>query len=100
MRGDHVRFGFIVWGTPVSEDARVFEDDERFWVGCGLSFDESMIIIESSSKTTSEVSHLLVDDIDSTSANSDSRSRRFKAFIPRCEGVEYDVELCTFRRYG
>lgn len=85
-------------GTPVSEDARVFrEDDERFWVGCGLSFDESMIIIESSSKTTSEVSHLLVDDIEALLLpSSDSRSRRFEAFIPRCEGVEYDVSFARF----
>ncbi|OTA26258.1 S9 family peptidase [Alloscardovia macacae] len=86
-----------------ADDRCVFtEPDERFWMGAGLSFDESMIIIESSSKTTSEVLHLpvadipglLVEDADSADA------RRFTPFIARKEGVEYDVTFARFEGCG
>lgn len=74
-------------GTPVSDDQCVWhEADERFWVGVGLSFDERHIIIGSSSKTTSEVLLLSVDNPEGD----------FIPFIPRHEGIEYDVSFSRF----
>lgn len=43
-------------GTSADQDVMVYqEDDERFWVGLGLSYDESAMLIATGSKTTSEV---------------------------------------------
>ncbi len=51
---------YRVWrhviGTPTGDDAIVFEEpDERFWVGVGLTRSEKFVLIEASSKITSEV---------------------------------------------
>lgn len=74
-------------GTPVADDVEVFrEDDERFWVGVGLSFDERMVVIGTGSKTTSEVLMLPVD----------TPTGEFKPFIARQEGIEYDVSFACF----
>ncbi|MDF7663402.1 S9 family peptidase [Bifidobacterium sp. ESL0763] len=74
-------------GTPVAEDVEVFrEPDERFFVRVGMSFDERHIVIGSFSKTTSEVLML-------PAATPDGE---FRAFIPRREGVEYDVSFARF----
>ncbi|PWG60562.1 S9 family peptidase [Bifidobacterium catulorum] len=86
---------YCVWrhrvGTDASEDVEVYSDsDERFWVGVGMSFDERHIIIESSSKTTSEVLMLPVEDPEGT----------FEPFIKRVEGVEYDVSFARFEDEG
>ncbi|WEV73241.1 prolyl oligopeptidase family serine peptidase [Bifidobacterium sp. ESL0790] len=78
-------------GAPVGEDVEVFlEPDERFWVGVGMSFDERHIVIGSSSKTTSEVLMLPVETPDG----------EFRAFIPRQEGIEYDVSFARFEGAG
>ncbi|MFD0704299.1 S9 family peptidase [Alloscardovia venturai] len=89
-------------GTTVDEDTMVWrEEDERFWVGAGLSFDEQRIIVETSSKTTSEVLHLAVEDIPGLLlADDDPRARRFEPFIPRRDGVEYDVSFARFEGMG
>ena len=74
-------------GTDPELDEEVFhEQDERFWVGAGLSFDETRMVIGTSSKTTSEVLLLNVDDPTGV----------FRAFIPSQEGVEYDVGFSRF----
>lgn len=78
-------------GTPVADDVEVFhEGDARFWVGVGLSFDERNVVIGTSSKTTSEVLMLPVDQPEG----------EFRAFIARREGVEYDVSFACFEGAG
>ncbi|WEV59347.1 prolyl oligopeptidase family serine peptidase [Bifidobacterium sp. ESL0728] len=78
-------------GTSVEKDVEVFrETDERFWIGVGLSFDERNMVIGCSSKTTSEVLILPVDDPEG----------EFRAFIPRQEGIEYDVSFARFEGGG
>ncbi|WEV69098.1 prolyl oligopeptidase family serine peptidase [Bifidobacterium sp. ESL0775] len=78
-------------GTSVDEDVEVFhERDEKFWVGVGTSFDERNVVIGTSSKTTGEVLTLPVDDPEG----------EFRAFIPRQEGIEYDVSFARFEGAG
>ena len=78
-------------GTPIDEDVEVFrEHDERFWAGVGMSFDERSIVIGTGSKTTTEVLMLPVD----------TPEGEFKAFIPREDGVEYDVSFACFEGAG
>ena len=78
-------------GRPVEEDACVYrEDDERFWVGVGLSYDERNVVIGTGSKTTTEVLMLPVSDPEG----------EFRAFIPRRDGVEYDVSFACFEQAG
>ncbi|WP_033491566.1 S9 family peptidase [Bifidobacterium coryneforme] len=78
-------------GQPRDEDVRVFEEpDQRFWVGLGLSFDEASLMIGSSSKTTSEVLMLSLED----------PTGDFVPFIPRQDGVEYDVSLSRLEGAG
>nr|WP_205752141.1 S9 family peptidase [Cryptosporangium phraense] len=70
-------------GTPADQDTVVFEEpDERFWVGVGLSRSEAYIVVQTSSKTTSEV-HVL-----------DARTPRddLQLIAPRRDGVEYSVD--------
>ncbi|WBU38362.1 S9 family peptidase [Homoserinibacter sp. YIM 151385] len=65
------------------EDAVVLrEDDERYWVGAGLTRSRRYIVVELGSKITSEV-HL----IDAAEPTGDPA-----VVWPRREGVEYDVE--------
>ncbi len=74
-------------GTPVSDDVEVFrEDDERFWLDVGVSFDEHNLVIGAGSKTTTEVLMLPVD----------TPEGEFRAFIPRETDVEYDVSFTRF----
>lgn len=78
-------------GTAVADDVDVYrEDDERFWAGIGVSFDERHLVIGTGSKTTSEVLMLPVSDPEG----------EFTPFIPRKEGVEYDVSFATFEGAG
>ncbi len=78
-------------GTPVEQDVEVYrEEDERFWVGIGLSFDERNIVIGTGSKTTTEV--LLL--------SSENPEGEFHAFIPRETDVEYDVSFACFEGAG
>lgn len=74
-------------GTSVEDDVEVYhEQDERFWVGVGLSFDERNIVIGTGSKTTTEVLMLPIEN----------PTGQFQAFIPRQEGIEYDVSFARF----
>ena len=78
-------------GTPVTDDVEVYhEQDERFWVGIGLSFDERNLVIGTGSKTTTEVLLLSTDDPEG----------EFRAFIPREQDVEYDVSFSRFEGAG
>jgi oligopeptidase B len=79
---------YAIWrhrvGTDVASDVEAWrEDDERFWVSVGLSFDERLFVINSSSKNTSEVLMLSVDDPEGA----------FVPVIRRHEGVEYDISF-------
>ncbi|WP_035857230.1 S9 family peptidase [Cryptosporangium arvum] len=70
-------------GTPAENDTMVFEEpDERFWVGVGLARSEAYVIIQASSKTTSEVRVL-----DATAPNAEPR-----LIAARRDGVEYSVD--------
>lgn len=74
-------------GAPVETDVEVFrEEDERFWVGVSLSFDERNVVIGTGSKTTTEVWMLPVDEPEG----------EFSVFIPRRAGIEYDVSFACF----
>ncbi|WP_281667396.1 S9 family peptidase [Parascardovia denticolens] len=74
-------------GTPASDDVEVYhEGDERFWCSVGLSFDESLIVIETGSKTTNEVLFLDVENPEGA----------FMPFISRKDEVEYDVAFAKF----
>lgn len=74
-------------GDDLSQDVEVYhEQDERFWCGVGLSFDESLIVIETASKTTSEVLFL----------ESSHPLGEFSVFIPRADDIEYDVSFAKF----
>ncbi|MFI5839535.1 S9 family peptidase [Catenuloplanes sp. NPDC051500] len=78
---------YRVWrhviGTPATDDVIVFEEpDERFWVGAGLTRSEKFILIEASSKITSEVRAI--------PAHAPLSEPVLVA--PRRQGVEYSVE--------
>lgn len=78
-------------GTAREKDVCVYrEDDEHFWVGVGISFDEQHIVISTGSKTTSEVWMLDASDPEG----------EFQPFIRREEGVEYDVSFARFEGAG
>jgi len=78
---------YRVWrhviGSPASEDALVFqEDDEKFNVGVGLSRSERYLMIGTSSSLTSEIRLL----------DAANPVGEFRVVAPRRPGVEYDVE--------
>ncbi len=82
---------YSIWrhrvGTDSSQDQEAWhENDEKFWAGVGISFDETQIVIETSSKTSCEVLML-----DVTNPQGE-----FKPFIERQENVEYDVSFAQF----
>lgn len=78
-------------GEPVERDVIVYEEhDEKFWVGIGLSFDERNLVIGTGSKTTTEVLML----------PTATPEGEFQPFIPRQEGVEYDVSFAVFEHAG
>ncbi|MEJ3748361.1 S9 family peptidase [Actinomycetes bacterium KLBMP 9797] len=70
-------------GTPASDDVLVYqEDDERFWVGVGLTRSEKFIVIEAHSKITSEARVIPADNPTGEPA----------VIAPRRQGVEYSIE--------
>jgi oligopeptidase B len=86
VRPDAAQRPYQVWrhrlGTEPAEDELVYEDDdERFFVGVGLSLTERWVQISSSSKITTE-EHLIPAD-DPTAAP--------RVVEPREQGVEYEV---------
>ena len=78
---------YQVWrhtlGTPHSEDALVYQDDdERFNLGVGRTRDGKYIVVESSSHTTSEARVLAADD----------PAGSFAVIAPREDEHEYSVD--------
>ncbi|WP_238008319.1 S9 family peptidase [Dactylosporangium sp. AC04546] len=78
---------YRVWrhtiGTPSDDDVVVHEEaDERFWVGVELTRSERFILVDISSKVTSEV--LVIP--------ADAPTTPPVSIAPRRQGVEYSVE--------
>ena len=72
-----------VVGTPAADDVLLFqEDDERFFVGVGLTKSEQYVVLGIESKITSEVHVLPADDPLGT----------FRVVEPRRQGVEYHLD--------
>jgi oligopeptidase B len=72
-----------VIGTPSDQDVVLMQEpDERFWIGIELTRSERFLLIESSSKITSEVWYLPADEPLAEPA----------VIAPRRQGVEYSVE--------
>ncbi|MFE7869610.1 S9 family peptidase [Micromonospora humida] len=70
-------------GTPSGEDVVVhLEEDERFWVGVELTRSERFVLIDSTSKVTSEVRVIPADNPTGEPA----------VIAARRQGVEYSVE--------
>ncbi len=87
VRPDEAMRPWQVWrhqlGQGPEKDVLVFqEDDERFFVGIGLSRSEKRILIESASKTTSEAHWV----------DSSTPTDKPRVVLARQAGVEYDVE--------
>ncbi len=87
VRPDDAMRPYEVWrhvlGTPAGEDVRVLrEDDERFYVGVERTRSGRFILIDSSSKTTSEASFI----------PSDAPDAAPRVIAPRAPGHEYSVE--------
>ncbi|MFF4989078.1 S9 family peptidase [Streptosporangium saharense] len=70
-------------GTSTEEDVVVHqEDDERFWIGVGLTRSERYLVLSAGSKITSEV-HIL---------EADDPTGEFRLVRPRETGVEYGLD--------
>ncbi|GAA4368922.1 S9 family peptidase [Agromyces bauzanensis] len=70
-------------GTATSDDVPVFkEEDERFWLGVGLTRSRRFMVVEAGSNVTSETWLLDADD----------PTGEFRVVWPRKDGVEYDVD--------
>jgi oligopeptidase B len=87
VRPDAAMRPYEVWrhsiGTASSDDARVFrEDDERFFLGIGRTRSGRFVLIDASSKTTSEVWYIPTDAPDTSP----------RVVAPREPGHEYSVE--------
>jgi oligopeptidase B len=87
VRPDRALRPFQVWrhtlSRPATEDVLVFEeDDERFFVGVGLTDSERYVLVTSESKTTSEVRFV----------EAARASEPLRMIEPRRQGVEYEVE--------
>ncbi|MFF4418805.1 S9 family peptidase [Streptosporangium sp. NPDC001559] len=70
-------------GTSTEEDVLVHqEDDERFWIGVGLTRSERYLVLSAGSKITSEV-HIL---------EADNPTGEFRLVRARETGVEYGLD--------
>jgi len=70
-------------GTPISDDVMVYEDtDERFFVGVAASRSGQWIMIESSSKTSSE----------SWILDASTPTATFTCVAPRRDDIEYTID--------
>ena len=86
-RPDAAMRPYQVWrhvlGTPAADDVLVHqEDDERFFVGIHTTKDERFLVLDLSSKVTSEVWIL----------EADNPLGEFRVVQPREQDVEYSVE--------
>ncbi len=87
VRPDDAQRPYQVWrhrlGQPTGDDALVYEEaDERFYVSIGRARSGGVVVIDTASKTTTEV--WLVDVA--------APERAPRVVAPRAEGVEYHVE--------
>jgi oligopeptidase B len=87
VRPDDAMRPFEVWrhvlGTPASDDVFVMrEDDERFYLNIERTRSGRFVLVDSSSKTTSEVSFIPTDAPESAP----------RVIAPRDPGHEYSVE--------
>jgi oligopeptidase B len=94
VRPDPAMRPWQVWchvlGTDAAQDRLVYqEDDERFFVGLGLTRSRRRIVIASASKTTSEVRWLDAAGPFDPAVPFDTE---LEVLIPRQAGVEYDAE--------
>lgn len=70
-------------GTAASEDVVVYrEEDDRYWVGVGMTRSRKFLVIEVGSKITSESRVLSATD----------PTGDFTVVLPRREGVEYGID--------
>ncbi|WP_068902871.1 S9 family peptidase [Planomonospora sphaerica] len=70
-------------GTPAADDVLVHEEeDERFWIGVGLTRSERYLILSAGSKITSEIRIL----------EADRPTGEFRVVRPRETGVEYGLD--------
>jgi oligopeptidase B len=70
-------------GRPASEDTLVFqEDDDRFFVQVGLTRSERYVVVDTTSKLTSEV-HVV---------DADHADNPLRVVEPRRDGVEYHID--------
>lgn len=79
---------YQVWrhevGTPREQDVKVYqEDDERFWLGLGGSRDDSHLVIDLATKTTTE----------SWILPADQPLGDWRLVRERVDGVEYGIEI-------
>jgi oligopeptidase B len=95
VRPDETVRPFQVWrhvlGQPTGEDTLVFqEDDERFFLGVGLTHSERYVLITTDSKMTSEVRFLEAQQPSETPLLVEARQ----------QGVEYQVEHAVWPERG
>jgi oligopeptidase B len=95
VRPDKAMRPWQVWrhklGTPAAQDKLVFqEDDERFFVSVGLTRSRRYVLVESSSKMSSEVRYI----------PSDRDEGQARVVLSRREGVEYDVDHIRHPQLG
>jgi oligopeptidase B len=95
VRPDEAVRPWQVWrhtvGQSASDDALVYqEDDDRFFVGVGLTRSQHYVVISSDSKVTSEVRVL----------RADSPTSEPLVIEPRRQGVEYGVEHASLPGRG
>ncbi|MGO9910745.1 MAG: S9 family peptidase [Acidimicrobiales bacterium] len=86
-RPDETLRPYQVWrhriGTPTSEDAKVFEEeDERFFLGVGTTKDGALIALQSESNLTSEWHYIPATTPDAAPT----------VVAPRRQGVLYEIE--------
>jgi len=95
VRPDKAMRPWQVWrhklGTPASQDELVYqEDDERFFVSVGLTRSRRYVLVETSSKMSSEVRYI----------PADRDAGEPKVVLARREGVEYDVDHMVHPEVG
>jgi oligopeptidase B len=88
VRPDEAMRPWQIWrhrlGSAAPTDVLVYqEDDERFFLGLGLTRSERFVVIHAASKMTSEVYHIDAGD---------PAGREPQVILARQEGIEYDVE--------
>lgn len=82
-----------ILGTLQSEDVCIFqEDDSRFWVGITKTASGRFLIIDSSSKETSEVHVVDLLNLNGGEAHRVAGQQRLQCISHRKEGIRYEIE--------